>query len=279
MDYTAPPDLVSTMINAGETKSRLSIKDFIIRGFYSGALLGIATTLAVTTIVQTKIPLLGAIIFPWGFVAIILFGMELVTGNFALLPAAMLARRVRWSSTLRNWLWVYLANFIGCLVVAWLISYSLTNAGTAEPNAVAQKIMEIALSKSVAVKAMGVSGFLLFIVRGVLCNWLVCLAVMFGIVSKSVPGKIIGCWFPIMAFVALGFEHIVVNMFLLSAGMMLGAPISVTDVLFWNFLPVTIGNLIGGAFFVGFLFYSTYGKRVKVSPTLEVASAVRHGQQ
>ena len=274
MDYTAPPDLVSTMINAGATKSRLSVKDLMIRGFYSGALLGIATTLAMTTIVQTKIPILGAIIFPWGFVAIILFGMELVTGNFALLPAAMLARRVRWGSTLRNWLWVYLANFIGCLVVAWLISYSLTNAGTAEPNAVAQKIIEVALSKSVAVKAMGVSGFFLFIVRGVLCNWLVCLAVMFGIVSKSVPGKIIGCWFPIMAFVALGFEHIVVNMFFLSAGMMLGAPISVTDMLFWDFLPVTIGNLIGGGFFVGFLFYSTHGERIKVSPPLEVASAV-----
>ena len=276
MDYTAPPDLVSTMINGGETKSRLSVKDLIVRGFYSGALLGIATTLAVTTIVQTKIPLLGALIFPWGFVAIVLFGMELVTGNFALLPAAMLASRVRWSSTLRNWLWVYLANFMGCLLVAWLISYSLTNAGTAEPNEVAQKIMEIALSKSVAVKAMGMSGFLLFIVRGVLCNWLVCLAVMFGIVSQSVLGKIVGCWLPIMAFVALGFEHIVVNMFLLSAGMMLGAPISVTDALFWNFLPVTIGNLIGGAFFVGFLFYSTYGKRIKVSPISEVDSAVRH---
>lgn len=275
MDYTVPSDLVSTMIQAGETKSRLSVKDFIIRGFYSGALLGIATTLAITTIVQTKIPLLGAVIFPWGFVAIILFGMELVTGNFALLPAAMLAGRVRWSSTLRNWLWVYLANFMGCLIVAGLISYSLTNAGTSEPNAVAQKIMEIALSKSVAVKDMGVSGFLLFIVRGVLCNWLVCLAVMFGIVSKSVPGKIIGCWFPIMAFVALGFEHIVVNMFFLSTGMMLGAPISVTDVLFWDFLPVTIGNLIGGAFFVGFLFYSTHGKPIKVSPALEVDSAVR----
>lgn len=285
MDYTAPPDLVSTMIKAGETKARLSVKDFIVRGFYSGALLGMATTLAITTIVQTKIPILGAIIFPWGFVAIILFGMELVTGNFALLPAAMLAGRVRWSSTLRNWLWVYLANFMGCLFVAWLISYSLTNAGTAEPNAVAQKIMEIALSKSVAVKDMGVSGFLLFIVRGILCNWLVCLAVMFGIVSQSVTGKIIGCWFPIMAFVALGFEHIVVNMFFLSAGMMLGAPISATDVLFWNFLPVTIGNLIGGAFFVGFLFYSTHGERIKISPTVELSpaleadSAIRRSQR
>jgi formate/nitrite transporter len=276
MDYTAPPELVSSMINAGEAKSRLSVKDLIVRGFYSGALLGIATTLAVTMIVQTKIPILGAIIFPWGFVAIVLFGMELVTGNFALLPAAMLAGRLRWGSTMRNWLWVYLANFIGCVIVAWLISYSLTNAGTAAPNAVGQKIMEIAQSKSIAVKAIGMSGFMLFIVRGILCNWLVCLAVMFGIVSKSVPGKILGCWLPIMAFVALGFEHIVVNMFLLTTGMMLGAPISGTDMLFWDFLPVTIGNLIGGAFFVGFLFYSTYGTRAKVPPESELEPVAHH---
>lgn len=262
MDYTAPPELVATMIQTGENKARLSIKDLIIRGFYSGALLGLATTFAVTVMVQTKIPILGAIVFPWGFVAIVLFGMELVTGNFALLPAAMMAGRLRWNRTLKNWVWVYLANLLGCTVVAFLISYSLTNGGMmAEPNAVAQKIMEIAQAKSVAVKEMGFTGFVLFVVRGILCNWLVCLGVMFGMVSKSVPGKILGCWLPIVVFVALGFEHIVVNMFFLIEGVMLGAPISAGDIVFWDFLPVTIGNLIGGAFCVGSLFYMTHSQK------------------
>lgn len=262
MDYTAPPELVATMIQAGESKSRLSIKDLIIRGFYSGALLGLATTFAVTIMVQTKVPILGAIVFPWGFVAIVLFGMELVTGNFALLPAAMMAGRLRWNRIIKNWTWVYLANLLGCTVVAFLISYSLTNGGTmAEPNPVAQKIIEIAQSKSTAVKAMGFTGFVLFIVRGILCNWLVCLGVMFGMVSKSVTGKILGCWLPITVFVALGFEHIVVNMFFLIEGVMLGAPIGASDIVFWDFLPVTIGNLIGGAFFVGTLFYLTHSQK------------------
>lgn len=279
MDYTAPPELVTTMIHAGESKARLSVKDLIIRGFYSGALLGLATTFAVTVMVQTKIPILGAIVFPWGFVAIVLFGMELVTGNFALLPAAVMAGRLRWNRALKNWLWVYLANFLGCALVAFLISYSLSDGGTiAEPNPVAQKIMEIGQAKSTAVKAMGFTGFLLFIVRGILCNWLVCLGVMFGMVSKSVTGKILGCWLPITVFVALGFEHIVVNMFFLIESVMLGAPISANDILFWDFLPVTIGNLIGGGFFVGTLFYLTHSQKEQlrspqvVEPILESAS-------
>lgn len=263
MDYVAPSELTAKMVAAGETKARLPIKDLLIRGFYSGGLLGIATALAVTTMTQTQIPLLGAVIFPWGFVAIVLFGMELVTGNFALLTAAIFAKRIRWNRAVRNWLWVYLANFLGCVAVAWMISFSLTNGGTVEPNAVAQKIMEIADAKSIAVKEMGLTGFILFVIRGILCNWLVCLGVMFGIVSQSVTGKILGCWLPIMAFVALGFEHIVVNMFFLIAGKMLGAPITGMDMVLWDFLPVTIGNFIGGGFFVGFLVYFTHNQAAK----------------
>ncbi|MGC9525830.1 MAG: formate/nitrite transporter family protein [Limnospira sp.] len=266
MDYAAPPELAATMIAAGESKTRLSIKDMVIRGFYSGGLLSMATTMAVTMMVQTKIPILGAIIFPWGFVSIVMFGMELVTGNFALMTAAMLAGRVRFSMALRNWLWVYFANFLGCLVIGGLIAYSLTDAGTIAPNAVGEKIMAIAVSKSVAVREMGANGFLLFIVRAILCNWLVCLAVMFGLVSKSVPGKILGCWLPIMAFVALGLEHIVVNMFFITVGMMLGAPITGVDMVLWDFIPVTIGNLIGGGFFVGTLIYFTHAQKQPSPP-------------
>lgn len=263
MDYNSPSESVTAMIKAGELKSRLSIKDLLVRGFYSGLVLGVATTLAVTIAVQSKMPFLGALLFPWGFVSIVLFGMELVTGNFALMASSMLAGRVRFQKALNNWMWVYLANFLGCLFVAVLMGFSLTNGGTAEPSAVGEKIMAIALAKSVAVKEMGVNGFFLFIVRGIFCNFLVCLAVMMGIVSKSVPGKIIGCWFPIFAFVALGMEHIVVNMFFITTGMVLGAPITGMDMVFWDFLPVTIGNLIGGGIFIGALLYATHYSKPK----------------
>ncbi|MGF1499763.1 MAG: formate/nitrite transporter family protein [Elainellaceae cyanobacterium] len=270
-DYTAPTDLMTAAVKAGESKARLSIKDLLIRGFYSGLALGVATTLAVTVAVQSGIPFLGAALFPWGFVSIVIFGMELVTGNFAIFAATLLAGRVSWNRTLKNWLWVYLGNFLGCLIAAMLISYSLTNAGTIAPNDVGEKIMAIAMAKSVAVREMGLNGFILFIVRGIVCNFLVCMAVMFGIVSKSVPGKVLGCWWPIMAFVALGMEHIVVNMFFITTGMALGAPISGMDMVFWDFLPVTIGNLIGGGIFIGSLFYFTHGVKTPVTSTVESA--------
>ena len=264
MDYVVPQDLVNTAIKAGEIKARLKIKDLLIRGIYSGLILGVATTLAVTIAVQSKLPFLGAALFPWGFATIVLFGMELVTGNFALMATAMLAGKVRFNRALKNWLWVYLGNFIGCLIVALLMSYSLTDGGTIEPNAVAEKIMAIATAKTLKVKELGMTGFTLFIVRGIFCNFLVCIAVMMGIVSKSVPGKILGCWFPIMAFVTLGLEHIVVNMFFITTGMALGAPISPSDMIIWDFLPVTIGNLIGGGVFVGSLFFFTHYKPEKL---------------
>lgn len=259
-DYNSPPELLEMMISAGVTKSRLSIKDLLIRGFYAGLALGIATALAVTISVQSKIPFLGAVLFPWGFVSIIIFGMELVTGNFAILIATLLAGRVRWNKAFKNWSWVYVGNFLGCLLAALMMSYSLTNAGTIAPDAVGEKIIAIALSKSLKVRELGLNGFLLFIVRGIVCNFLVCMAVLFCMSSKSVPGKILGGWFPIMAFVALGMEHIVVNMFFLLTGALLGAPITAMDILFWDFLPVTIGNFIGGGLLIGGLFYMAHSQ-------------------
>lgn len=277
VDYTAPADLMTAAVKASESKARLKVKDLLIRGFYSGMALGVATTLAVTIAVQSGVPFLGAVLFPWGFVSIVIFGMELVTGNFALFSAGLLAGRVNWNRTLKNWMWVYAGNFLGCLVAALLMSYSLTNAGTIAPNDVGEKLMAIAMSKSVAVKEMGMNGFLLFIVRGIVCNFLVCMAVMFGMVSKSVPGKVLACWWPIMAFVALGMEHIVVNMFFLLVGKALGAPISGMDMVFWDFLPVTIGNIIGGGFFIGSLFYFTHGSQVKA--TLAVESVLEQAER
>ncbi len=263
MDYTLPREVIKKMAQAGEIKARLSVKDMLIRGFYSGLLLGLATTLAMTVAVQSGIPFVAAVIFPWGFVLIVLFGMELVTGNFALMATAKLSGMTRWGLIVKNWLWVYLGNFLGCLVVALAISFSLTNGFTIEPNEVAQKIMSIAETRTIGVREMGANGFLLMIVRGIICNILVCFAVMLGIVSQSVPGKVLTCWWPIMTFVALGMEHIVVNMFFILTGIALGSPISGTEMVLWNFLPVTIGNLIGGGLLVGCLFYATYGETLQ----------------
>ena len=280
MDYVLPNELVDGMIIAGGKKSTVSVKNLLLRGFYSGAILGLATCLAITVGIQSKMPFLGSFLFPFGFASIVLFGMELVTGNFALLPMATWAGKSTWRATFRNWSWVWIGNFLGTVLVAYLLSISLTSAGNLEPlsvseggtgwAAVAAKI--IALNKTNVVikyESLGSTGFFLAFLRGVIANWLVCLGVTMALVSKSVPGKILACWLPITAFQTMGMEHIVVNMFLHTAGPFLGSGVPFIKVIFWNFLPVTLGNILGGMVFIGMLFYSTHRTKMKnVLPTV-----------
>ncbi|MBL6797351.1 MAG: formate/nitrite transporter family protein [Synechococcus sp. BS307-5m-G39] len=266
MDYVLPNELVDGMIAAGGKKSNVSVKDLLLRGFYSGAILGLAVILALTVGIQSKLPFLGSVLFPFGFASIVLFGMELVTGNFALLPMATWAGRCSWGATFRNWSWVWIGNFIGTLVVAVIMAISLTSGGTVDPAAdggvwqkVAQKIMTLNIANvEKKYEALGSLGFGLAILRGVVANWLVCLGVTMALVSKSVPGKLLACWLPITAFQTMGMEHIVVNQFLHTAGPILGSGVPFWKCIFWNFLPVTIGNIIGGMVFIGMLFYSTH---------------------
>ena len=278
MDYVLPNELVDGMILAGGKKATVSIKNLLIRGFYSGAILGLAVILALTVGILTKLPFVGSLLFPFGFASIVLFGMELVTGNFALLPMATWAGKCSWSATFRNWTWVWIGNFIGTLVVAIIMAISLTsgsmdasaeNVGPPIWDLVAQKI--VALNQINVVKkyeALGSMGFFLAFLRGVVANWLVCLGVTMALVSKSVPGKLLACWLPITAFQTMGMEHIVVNQFLHTAGPILGSGVPFYKVIFWNFLPVTLGNIVGGMVFIGMLFYSTH--RTKISDVLPV---------
>ena len=266
MDYVLPNELVDGMIAAGSKKATVSVKNLLLRGFYSGAILGLAVILALTVGIQSKMPFLGSVLFPFGFVSIVLFGMELVTGNFALLPMATWAGKSTWSATFRNWSWVWIGNFIGTLVVAIIMAISLTSGGTIDPAAdggmwqkVAQKIISLnILNVEKKYEALGSLGFFLAFLRGLVANWLVCLGVTLALVSKSVPGKLLACWLPITAFQTMGMEHIVVNQFLHTAGPILGSGVPFTKVIFWNFLPVTLGNIVGGMVFIGMLFYSTH---------------------
>ena len=270
MDYVLPNELVDGMIAAGGKKATVSVKNLLLRGFYSGAILGLAVILALTVGIQSKLPFLGSVLFPFGFASIVLFGMELVTGNFALLPMATWAGKSTWSATFRNWSWVWIGNFIGTLLVAVIMAISLTSGGTVDPSAdggVWQKVAQKIISLNIAnvekkYEALGSLGFFLAILRGVVANWLVCLGVTMALVSKSVPGKILACWLPITAFQTLGMEHIVVNQFLHTAGPILGSGVPFYKVIFWNFLPVTIGNIFGGMVFIGMLFYSTHRTKV-----------------
>jgi formate/nitrite transporter FocA (FNT family) len=111
-------------------------------------------------------------------------------------------------------------------------------------------------------------------VKAILCNWLVCLGVVMGMTSTSTVGKIAAVWLPIFLFFALGFEHAVVNMFVIPTGMLLGAKVSVYDWWIWNQIPVTLGNIVGGALFTGVALYATYKPTNQMAPMSSVAPQV-----
>ena len=268
-DHVSPTELLQEVLQLAKKKSELSVMDMLIRGALSGAFLGYATSLAFLVTSQGLPPIVGAILFPLGFVILALLGLELVTGNFALLPAGVLAGTVRFTKLLRNWGWVYLGNLIGSLLYAGLFYLAITNWRTGNGGAVADLLKQAALKKTLGFAALGGSGWALAVVKGMLCNWMVTIGALLALVSRSTVGKIVAMWLPIMTFFALSFEHSVVNMYVLPSAMLLGGAISVKQILFWNLFPVTLGNIIAGTFFTGMALYATYA--AKPAPTASSA--------
>jgi formate/nitrite transporter len=257
MDYIKPTDVVKTMIQAGATKAALPVRDLLIRGFLAGSILAFATSLAISITLQT-VPPVGALIFPVGFVIIVLLGLELVTGSFALLPLAVFERKARVGQILANFGWVFLGNLIGSVFYAGLLWISLSMAGHIAPGALGDKIAAIAVAKTTAFAAHGGAGMLTIFTKAILCNWMVCLGVVMAMTSSSTIGKIVGGWLPIFIFFAQGYEHAVVNMFVIPAGMFFGAPVTFSDWWVWNQIPVTLGNFVGGLLFTGLALYVTH---------------------
>ncbi len=272
MDYIKPTEVIKTMIQAGATKAGIPIKDLLIRGFLSGAILGFATSLAINISLQTT-PAVGALLFPVGFVIIVLLGLELVTGSFALLPLAVLERKTTTSRVMANFAWVFLGNLLGSLVYAGLLWISLSMAGQMAAGALGDKIAAIAVAKTTAYAAHGGAGMLTVFIKAVLCNWMVCLGVVMAMTSSSTIGKIAASWLPIFIFFAQGYEHAVVNMFVIPAGIFFGAKVSLADWWIWNQIPVTLGNLCGGLLFTGLALYATYKPSAVKEPLVAKTSA------
>ncbi|HVX92365.1 MAG TPA: formate/nitrite transporter family protein [Xanthobacteraceae bacterium] len=258
MDYTKPIDVVATMIDSGRAKLALSPRDLLIRGTLSGAILGVSTSLALSAALSTGQPLVGAVVFPVGLIMIVLLGLELVTGSFGLLPLAWVERSAAPGRILANWSWVFVGNLVGSIAYGALLAVALTNMGASQPTGVAARIVALAEAKTIGYAAFGTAGLVTAFVKAMLCNWLVCLGVVMSMTSNSTVGKIAATWMPIFIFFAQGFEHAVVNMFVIPTGMMLGAKISVADWWIWNQIPVTLGNLVGGCVFTGFALYLTH---------------------
>lgn len=254
----SPSEIAKYYVSAGAAKARLPAHKKIILGMLSGiflALAGVGSTLGGLSVDAPSISkLIAALIFPTGLALILITGCELFTSN-TLMVVSVLQREIKLSAMLSSWLVVYLANMIGSMLIAAAVVYG--NTFDLFDGGLAPATMKIAASKTSL--SFGVAA-----VSGIMCNILVCGAVWMTFAAKTVSGKIIGLFLPIMVFVLSGYEHCVANMYYIPAAIFAaGIPdylsMATVDVsgITWgaffikNLLPVTLGNIIGGSVVIG----------------------------
>lgn len=268
MAYIEPNEFATKMVDAGEQKVFMSTKDTLIRAYMAGAILALAAVFAVTVAMQSGSAILGACLFPVGFIMLYLMKFDLLTGVFTLVPLAWIDKRpgVTIGQILRNWGLVALGNFAGAFTVAVMMAYVFTFGFNTDGGPIAAKVASIGEARTVGYAAYGLEGWITVFIRGMLCNWMVSMGVVGAMISTSVSGKWLAMWMPIMLFFFMGFEHSIVNMFLFPFSLIMGGNFTISDYLLWNELPVALGNLVGGLVFVGLMIYYTHvktgGKRV-----------------
>jgi len=269
VNFFPPKDVAAKMCETGVGKCKLPILKMFILAILAGVYIAFGAQLFLlvgsdSTLGFGFTRFLSASVFTVGLMMVVVGGAELFTGNNLVLIAA-LDKKVTWGELLKNWVVVYIGNFVGSIILAaflfWGGTWSLNG------NLVGANALKVALSKTSLTFAQA-------FFRGILCNWLVCMAVWMAMASKDVIGKLFAIYFPIMAFVASGFEHSVANMFFIPYGIFLKGNPKVLEAagktladlanLNWgtlftvNLIPVTLGNLVGGAIFVGAVYWYVY---------------------
>ncbi len=260
MSYLMPSEFATKMVDSGEEKIHMSTKDTLIRAFMAGAILGLAAVFAITVAMKSGSPILGACLFPVGFIMLYLMKFDLLTGVFTLVPLALLDKRpgVTVGGLLRNWGLVFIGNFAGALTTAVMVSFILTYGYNTDGGALAAKVASIGESRTLGYASHGVDGWFTIFIRGMLCNWMVSMGVVGAMISTSATGKMAAMWMPVMLFFFMGFEHSIVNMFLFPFSMIMGGDFTFMQYLVWNELPTALGNLAGGFLFVGLPLYYTH---------------------
>jgi formate transporter len=274
LDSLLPPEMAGAAEEVGVAKASMGIPKTTMLAILAGAFIAfgaIFSTLvsAGSTMSYGVTKLLSGLAFSLGLILVVVGGAELFTGN-NLLTMAWASRKVSTGQILRNWLVVYLGNMVGAFTIVlmiWLSGHHLSGDGIIGAN-----ILKIAIAKCEL-------GFVQAVVLGILCNILVCLAIWLCYSTKTTHGKIMAIIFPITAFVAAGFEHSVANMYFIPMGMLvkqMGDPSLWTSIpeisqhmesltwsnyIFKNLIPVTIGNIIGGAGFVGIAYWLIYSSK------------------
>lgn len=256
MSFNAPPEMAELAVEAGVSKAEAAPLRAIVAGFLAGAYIAFGGLLAIVVTAGMPeewgglITLFTGIVFSLGLILTVIGGADLLTGNMALVPMAVLSKRVTVGTMLLNWLWVTIGNLIGSLFVAYVMADKTGVIAKGLPTF--DRLAAIALGKADTETHM--EQFL----RAVGCNWLVCLAVWLALAATTVSGKILAIVFPITAFVAMGFDHVVANMFFLPAAMFTDAGgISFAHTLD-NLIFAFLGNAVGAGVFVAGAYWYLY---------------------
>lgn len=260
MNYYSAKEIVEQVNAVAKGKANTSVPKTFVLAILAGGYIAMGGLLAV--VIGGGLPglsasnpgiqkLLFGAVFPLGLILCAIAGADLFTGNTAYFIPGLLSGNTKPQTILKNWGIVYGGNFVGSLIVAFLFAY-YTDIFAKDPWY--SSVISIGEYKTS-------TPFLKAMIKGIACNWMVALAMWLAYAAKDISGKILGIWFPIMAFVAMGFEHSVANMFFIPTAIFYGADVSWGAFLIDNLVPVTIGNIIGGALFVGTAYWYVYEKK------------------
>ena len=271
MGFKDPQGITETATAAGAAKAELAPAKALAAGFMAGAFIALGGLLAVSASAGLDPKTWGALptlvtgaTFSVGLMLVVIAGSELVTGNMALIPLAVLRRRASLGGLARNWALVLAGNLLGALFVAYFLA---VQTGVLTADAPLARLTAIAVAK-----AHTETHWQVFL-RGIGCNWLVCLAVWMALGAQDIGGKVLAIFFPVMAFVAVGFDHVVANMFFLPAAIFAGV-----DGIGWgdaaaNWLFAGLGNVVGGGLFVACGYWFLYGRESGPPPAFEATLA------
>lgn len=270
MPISTPKEVTDGYIAGAVGKATMATWRLLVLSFFAGVLVALGAVASSTA--AQGLPDVGmarfvtAAIFPVGLMMVVLLGTELFTGN-ALMVSAVIARKITVLQLLRNWALVYVGNFCGAVMMAWLMaSFGQLDIGG---GTLAVYTAKVAATKCALPWE---NAFVL----GIFCNLLVCIAIYLGNTAHDTAGKILGIFFPIMAFVVAGFEHCVANMYYIPAGIFAamnpayagaiadaGINVAVLDLVTFlgaNLVPVTLGNIVGGVA-VGVIMYAAHASK------------------
>lgn len=273
IDAYSPQEMAERVEKVGVAKARLDFWTTLALAILAGAFIGLGALFFTLVVHDSKLSfgitqLIGGMSFCLGLILVVIGGAELFTGN-SLITMAFASKKISLPELLRNWIIVYIGNLIGAItMVSWIY---FSRHWAMNQNLVGVKALLIANAKVNL-------GFMEALVKGVLCNALVCLAVWLCFSGRSVVDKILAIIFPITAFVACGFEHSVANMYFIPLGLILKAraevveaanlaispkildlsSLTINNFLIKNLLPVTLGNIIGGVGLVGLIYWFIY---------------------